>query len=666
MGLEQLDTCQDIQSLGLPSGNMTTSLRTTPFILTAATLALLGATPQGRAAETNAGLTNSAASQPSAVTSPALLKSRVNPLLVQSQSPRWIRPNSGDDPAIQKSQDDAYLNNVQTDPALQKTLTDPAARAQQDIPAPPTSTPPPTGFLTNPPAGTKLEDLYPTPTPRAPFTGGSSDPQLRGQDLDKAREVTLDPVPMSQLLPIGKRKLPAIRLEATYNEIVPLKDCLNYALYNSLPIRISDAGFDSQKYLFVSSLGQFLPDFTQTFRYQQVDSQRPPITNTFTDSTTVRFPVFQGGGVFYNALVNLNRTKAAKSSYRATVNDTLLEVYRRYNELILNHVLLQIRVKSVELSRAQLALNEQLKEAGVGTNFAIYQSRTQLALDKQALLQQEVLVRQSAIQLAVAMNANISSNIYPEELRAVEAKLVDQEWNINQLVSVASKRRPELKQFEELRIAARRNVQVAASPLYPTFQFFVSKTHSTVSSNGSGSGNNSSLSGSTVIIPTGGGGGGIGISGNGGRSFSGGFDLSWNLDGMGVVDVGRTLSAKALARQAMLQSNQTLLSVLQEIHNSYLNMLTASEQVDVAGEAVFSSSEQLRLANLRLRYGQGINLELIQAQRDYINSLTSQAQAIIAYNISQAQLLRDTGMISVGALTTTKPPKISSAGSLQY
>ena len=563
-----------------------------------------------------------------------------------------------------QSQSDPYLNKVQTDPALQKTLTDPALQSQQDIP-----TPPPTGFLTNPPASTKLEDLYPTAAPRAPYSGGLNDPKLQGQDLEKAREVTLDPVPMSQLLPIGKRKLPAIRLEATYNDIVSLKVCLNYSLYNSLPIRISDAGYDSQKYLFVSSLGQFLPDFTQTFRYQQVDSQRPPITNTHTDSTTVRFPVFQGGGVFYNALANLNRTKAAKSSYKATINDTLLEVYRRYNELILNHVLLQIRVKSVELSRAQLSLNEQLKEAGVGTNFAIYQSRTQLALDKQALLQQEVAVRQSAIQLSVAMNSNISNNIFPDELRAVEARIVDQEWSINQLVAVAAKRRPELKQFEELRIAARRNVQVAASPLYPTFQFFVSKTHSTVFSNGSGNNANNNaagLSGSTVIIPTGGGGGGIGISGNGGRSFSGGFDLSWNLDGMGVVDAGRTLSAKALARQAMLQSNQTLLSVLQQIHGSYLTMLTASEQVDVAGEAVFSSSEQLRLANLRLRYGQGINLELIQAQRDYITALTNQAQAIITYNIAQAQLLRDTGMISVGSLTATRPPKISSAGTLQY
>ncbi len=599
---------------------MTTYRRAKIFILAVATLALFGTPVQILAAGPGPDPAAATTAQPSSAPANSILKPAINPLLKAQANP------------IQKTQADAVQ-------------------------------PPPTGFLTNPPAGTKLEDLYPSQPPKAPFTGYTGDPTLKGQDLNRAREVNLDPIPMSQLLPIGKKRLPAIRLEATYTDVVSLKDCLNYALYNSLPIRISGAGYDSQKFLFVSALGQFLPDLTETYRGQQVDSQKPPLSNTFTDSTTILYPVFQGGGVFYNALVSLNKTKAAKWAYKATTNDTLLEVYRRYNELILNHVLLQIRVKSVELSRAQLALNEQLKEAGVGTNFAIYQSRTQLALDKQALLQQEVAVRQSAIQLAVAMNSNIQSNIYPDELRAVEARLVDQEWNINQLVAVAAKLRPELKQFNDLRIAAKRQIQVAASPLYPTFQFFTSKTH-TIAESHKSSGSSSSSSGSTVIIPAGG--SNIGISGSGGRSFSSGFNLTWSLNGFGVVDGANALSARALARQATLQSNQELLTVLQEIHGSYLNMLTASEQVDVAGEAVFSSSEQLRLANLRLRYGQGINLELIQAQRDYINSLTLQAQAIITYNISQAQLLRDTGMISVGTLTAIRPPKISSTGNLQY
>ncbi|OPZ84601.1 MAG: Outer membrane efflux protein [bacterium ADurb.Bin425] len=120
---------------------------------------------------------------------------------------------------------------------------------------------------------------------------------------------------------------------------------------------------------------------------------------------------------------------------------------------------------------------------------------------------------------------------------------------------------------------------------------------------------------------------------------------------MGVPDTFNTLSARALARQALLQSNQQYLTVMQEVRSSYLNMLTAREQVKVAAEAVVSATEQLRLANLRVAYGQGINLELIQAQQAYVTALTNHVQAVIAYNISQAQLLRDSGQISVETLT---------------
>lgn len=510
--------------------------------------------------------------------------------------------------------------------------------------------------LTNPPGNASLDQLYPEPKGGANFASSASDMALTGADLNRARSISLGQINMSELLPIGRGKLPPIKLEAAYNEQLGLKQALLYALGNNLPIRISQAGYDAQRYQFYSSLGNFLPDFTLTYRGQRTDTQKGTGTPFFTNSATIRYPLFQGGGVLFNSLVSMNRAKAGKSAFHASINDTMFSVYQKYNDLLLAHLLLRIRVKSVELSRAQVALNQQLKDAGVGTNFAIYQSRTQLALDKQALLQQQVALRQAALQLALLLNTNIAINFLPEEERVSEAKLFSEQIDVNRLEIAAAKNRPELKQFEFLRRAADRNIQVAAAPLYPTFQFFTTKT---VTKSGGSGGSNNSLTGSTVIIPTGGNGGGsIGISGGGGRSFSAGFDLTWNLNGFGVVDAGNTLAARALARQAMLQSNQQIITVLQQVRSSYLNMLTAEAQVDVAGEAVVSATEQLRLANLRLRYGQGINLELIQAQREYINSLTSQAQAIIAYNVAQAQLLRDTGLISVATLTAEARPNL--------
>ncbi|MBX9671329.1 MAG: TolC family protein, partial [Candidatus Obscuribacterales bacterium] len=499
-----------------------------------------------------------------------------------------------------------------------------------------------------------LDQLYPEPAEVTPYSSSTSDPSLTPKQRKESETVQLMPVPSSELLPIGGGRLPPIRLEATFNEAISLKKVLHIALENNLPIRINQAAFDARRYNFLGSLGRFAPDFTLGYRGQQIENQGATTSTIFTTSATVRYPVYQGGRVLYGALSNYYTARAFKYAYYASVNDALLAGYRGYFNLLLNQTLLQIRVRSVELSRSQLKLNEQLKEAGVGTNFAVYQSRTQLALDKQALLQQQVLVRQAALELARIINTSMAINFIPEEATVRELRLVNPQTGINEFLAITFKNRPELKQFNDLRLAANRNVQVAQANLYPTFQFFTSVTKTESSSSGGGGG----LGGSTVIIPTGGGSGGIGVSGSGGRSVSAGFDLSWTLSGMGIPDLGNTLSARALSRQALLQSNDQYLTVVQGVRASYLNMLTAKEQVEVAAEALVSSAEQLRLANLRVTYGQGINLELIQAQRDYVTALTNHAQAIINFNISQAQLLRDTGQISIASLTTEYPQPI--------
>jgi outer membrane protein TolC len=497
-----------------------------------------------------------------------------------------------------------------------------------------------------------LDQLYPEPLQVMPYSSSGTDPSLTDKQRKEAGSVQLMPVPASELLPIGGGRLPPIRLEASFNEAISLKKVLTIALENNLPIRISKAGYDSRRYLFLGALGRFAPDFTLTYRGQQIENSGSTTNTIFTTSSTVRYPIYQGGRILYNALSTYYTANAFKYGYYASVNDALLAAYRGYYNLLLNQTLLQIRVRSVELSRSQLKLNEQLKDAGVGTNFAVYQSRTQLALDKQALLNQQVLVRQAALELAHVMNTSMAINFIPEEASVRELRLVNPQIGINELLAVTYQNRPELKQYNNLRLAANRNVQVAQANLLPVFQFFTSVTKSESSRNGSGGAGG----GSTVIIPTGGsGGGGVGVSGSGGRSVSAGFDLTWQLNSMGLPDLANTFSAQAIARQTLLQSNDQYLTVVQGVRGSYLNMLTAKEQIDVAAEALVSSAEQLRLANLRVAYGQGINLELIQAQRDYVTALTNHAQAIINYNISQAQLLRDTGQISIATLTNEYP-----------
>lgn len=452
-------------------------------------------------------------------------------------------------------------------------------------------------------------------------------------DHNLNRTLDLGPLRQSTLIPLSNTS--PIKLEASYSEPLSLREAISYAMANSLPIKIARESYVYQRFQFVGQALDVLPNFSMG--YNLTDSKIRPNSTSFSRvfQPSVRYPVFTGGNVLYTALAQYYRQKGWGESYKVSINDALLDVYLKYTNLSLNNALLQIRAKSVAISETQLALNNTLYQSGNGTQFAIMQSRAQLAADKQALLTQQVAVRQAAMALAFALNFPMAVNLVPRDEGLTEQSLIDHRIAIEDLLDLALKYRPDLRQYELFRLSAARNVQTAASALYPQASFSTSYTHST-----------------TDIFPprvSAGGNGniaGAGVFGGLFNTFQGGFGLSWSLPNMGATYIFNVVSARALSRQAALQANQELLLVSEQVRSAYLTAITAREQIDAAAYGVASAAEALRLANLRLQSGLGTNLELIQAQRDYITALTSQAQAITASNQAQAQLLHDMGVIS--------------------
>jgi outer membrane protein TolC len=349
----------------------------------------------------------------------------------------------------------------------------------------------------------------------------------------------------------------------------------------------------------------------------------------------VTYPVFQGGSVLYSVLGQYARERGWTAAYHASINDALLDVFQKYNNLLLNRVLLQIRAKAVEVSQEQLKVNQSLERSGTGTRFAIMQSETQLANDRQALLEQQVMVRQSALALNFSLNYPMAVNLIPAEETISEEPLFRAHATIAELINLSLKRRPDLREYELFKFAAGRNVQVAAAPLYPTVAFYTQYSYANTTNNPPASELGTA---------------GAGVFGGMFKTYQEGMGLVWNLNGVGLVSAANIAAAQSLARQAGVQANQELQTIFMQVRTSYLNWRVAREQIDNAATGVDSSAEALRLAELRLRQGVGTNLELIQAQRDYINALTTQAQAIVNSNLAQAHLLHDTGIISMETL----------------
>jgi outer membrane protein TolC len=503
-----------------------------------------------------------------------------------------------------------------------------------------------------------------------------------------------------QLMPLGS-KLPPIRLEASYTQPISLREVVSYCLDNNLAIRIQGEQVMSNKWLTAAQLGRYLPNALMLYRSQYQSGTTLvggiiPVKfgNPFVNvSAGFQYFGFQGGAVTFNVLSNLHQYRAAKQAYRASINDALNQVTQGYYNLVRNQALLQIQTRAVEVSKAQVQLNRQLERAGTGTRFQVLQSETQLARDQQNLLTQEVGLRNSAIDLATNLNLNATVNLLSVESEVRKVRLIDPSVDINGLINIAFQNRPELKQFKEVWIASKRNVQLQVSSLYPQFQFYgqyagngqtltrqfaySAPTVTAVQTAGAPTLTQyTSTTGGTPINAANGVANGIASATNPAvrtgqvynagyvynppaltdrqvrASYQVGMEIDWNFLNMGVPAVANMASAKALARQASLRINQQIMAVLQQVRESYLNSQTAERQIEVATKEVLSSAEELRLARVRLANGVGTNIDVINAQRDFTQALVDKADAIVQFNIQQVQLLHDIGVIGYDTLTS--------------
>lgn len=486
-----------------------------------------------------------------------------------------------------------------------------------------------------------------TPSTNQPQTNsltGSTNPDEIGEESnathDKNKTLPVSGLRLHSSVSLNSFK--SVREEVGYDEPITLEQALNYSLENNLGLKISKESLNYQRYVLLGNLASALPSFSMAYNITKTNILNEKVRSLAkVNLLRINYPVFQGGSIMYGALGQAFRTKGWHHAYQATLNDTLLQVYQSYNNLLLARILLQIRAKAVEVDQEQLRVNQQLEAHGTGTRFAVMQSDALLASDRQALIQQQVGVRIAALGLNFVLNYPMLANLIPAEETITEHALWQSNAKIADIINVAVKKRPELREYEMFKMGAARNLQVAAAPLYPSLSFFTVVSTTNTTSRSTDDNPAEATEGNTA---------GAGVFGGLFKTVQNGMGLTWNLNGLGMVNAANILGATSLNRQAGIQANQELQTVFQQVRTDYLNWRAAREQIDNAAYGSAVSAEELRLALIRLRQGVGTNLEVIQAQRDYINAMTTQAQAIVGSNNAQAQLLHDTGLISKDTL----------------
>jgi outer membrane protein TolC len=485
------------------------------------------------------------------------------------------------------------------------------------------------------------------PVKAVPPSKGES-PTITGQFPDSAPENSVDftaSLPLQALVRV-ENTLNPFALDADRIEAVTYREVLLAAETGNLDILGTKYGALSAKDSYLSAVTQYLPDITLAYNKYAINAFIPvPVAavvptgsigagtvSAKTTATIIDTPVTVMSAGFTvpiwqtSRLVNLlsqkHNLRATRAQLTGTTNDTLLTAANNYYNVLLNQALLEIREKAVRISEEQLRMNSSLEESGLATNLDVLQSRAQLARDRQNLVDQQRIRRNSSIQLAHTLNANLGQDLVPSEPILRKARLISKTTPVQELLRLAIDNRPELKQYDELRQVAKAAIYTAIAPMTP----------------------NVTLGGNIY---------GVGQDiGNLGHAYVLNFGVKWTFGGLGLTEIENAKSAKWHARQTLVDANKQFLNVFDQVRTSFNDGLSAERRIDQAIDEINAAEEELRLARIRLETGLGINIDVLNAQRDLTQARVDKAQAIADFNIAQAQLLHNIGLISVDNLTS--------------
>ena len=487
-----------------------------------------------------------------------------------------------------------------------------------------------------------------------------------------------------------------IKLEARID--VPLElnleKALNIAAMQNLDIVQANYQKDVQKWKLRENFGNFLPNYKVGFSDQRFDGSFlvggvfPIMALTTSANAFMRFdyPFFQGGRGFFNTLSAKNIYKSSKENLSLSLNNTLLAVTQAYNQLLSDKAYLDVLEKSVEEANAIVELNKNLDRNGAGTRFDVLQAETQIAEQEQQFISQQALLRETSINLSRLLNLEQDTQIKPDQSDLKPWELFDINRPITEIISIAKKNRPDIKKAYLEYLAQRNQIGVAFSEFLPQANFFgqyggtghvifhrtkvAGVTPDAIALDDNGNPISQMVSRGRIADQTFD--SGIDLSNitnvsnvirQGGKPFLSrlddslmanktiGIQVDWPIaNGLGLPTTSRVNQARNQAK--ILKTNFEILNqkIEQEVRTAYLKVQTTQKLIDVAKKRASTATEALELAKARLENGVGINTELLNAQKQYKDSLASEVNATIQYNNAQAELLHKLGIINIEKL----------------
>jgi len=464
----------------------------------------------------------------------------------------------------------------------------------------------------------------------------------------------LRPLTIEEALQLAEFNSP--KLKAAASQVDQAKSALRAAIAAWYPtVDLSASGLPE----YFKSYSYRNPDFVPDRIVQKPTGQISPITGDEITRPVTRDGYNESYGREWRANVSLqvswdlinparvpqiaaarDRFERAGAAYLIALRDLRLEAQRAYFDLQRADAGVRIGQDSVKASLVSYRDARARFNAGVNTKVDVLEAETQLARDRDTLTTN--LRDQNAQRRNLARVLDLPQDVTPTA--ATPARPLGLwEPSLQESIVAAYNYREELDQL--ILDISINNSQANASlaAVQPVLRF----VNSTSASRTEGQGGQPSISDIDM--------GDFTYS----VQNSTALRASWRL-----FDGGR---ARAEYRRSKLAAEQSRFDFADlrdqirfDVEQSFFGLRAAIQSIDTTATEVLSSKESLRLSQLRVQAGVGVQREVVNNQRDLTQAELKYARAINSYNSNLALLQRRTGLDALVAcdavsLPSTKP-----------
>lgn len=387
-----------------------------------------------------------------------------------------------------------------------------------------------------------------------------------------------------------------------------------------------DSGQDSSKLTGKLSASQILPlGGSLTLDGQTVGTTTGGDSNTTSYTTTVgaelRQPLLAGGGyeASHDPLIQSRRDLVyAIRAFALERQDFALGIMRAYFDLLLKKNVVENTRQNVQQSTFLRRRSEALFRIRRAPSIDVLRSQQQELSASNVLSQTESDYEIGLSRFLIQVGLPVTTRL---DVDGAMPEKQPQPHTMDACLRLALERRLDLQTVQDRRDDAQRRVRLARNALLPKLDAF-------------GKAEASDQAGSPEYPSN-------------GADYSAGVSLTLPLDQRDERDaVKKNLIALASAERDLDEKRDT---VRVEITESFSRLEALAATVEIERRNIDLAQRRADYAAFRFRNGELSNRDVVEAENELLNARNAYSSALVQYELQRMQLLRDVGLLDVGA-----------------